>query len=433
MVTFARGLGLAALLSALLMWLPAVQAQQGFTTAPGHVMAGPAAPPIFTVYPDVRAQQAAANIATLGRAYSFVPPYALGYNPYTPAITGYAPPAVAPPVAASPYYNPYYAAAMSSTGYGTPSQVTSTGTPGAYGSEYGSSYTPYTPYYQDPLSGYLTGAASVIGQQAKFMKATEEAKLLREQVRQARLETRRKVVEEWLWERNTLPTLQDEIERTRAQFVRRSQNNPTFTEVLSGSSLNDLLEHAAKMQVKGKGPTVTLDEDTLRHINVTTPAGGNIGVLKNDQPLNWPQALQGPAYEAEREKVKANVTRAVNSAKFGAADAGSVSNLTAAIDRLRAQLNQDIFEIPTTQYIEGMRFVRQLDDAVKVLKSPNAANYFNDKFMAKGKTVAELVDYMAKNGLRFAPAVDGDEAAYAALQHALATYDVGLQGMVTKE
>jgi hypothetical protein len=289
------------------------------------------------------------------------------------------------------------------------------------------------PYYQDPLSGYLTGAASVIGQQAKFMKATEEAKLLREQVRQARLETRRKVVEEWLWERNTLPTLQDEIERTRAQYVRRSQNNPTFTEVLSGLSLNDLLEHSSKLQAKGKGPTVTLDEDTLRHINVTTPAGGNIGVLKNDQPLNWPQALQGPSYETDREKIKTNVNRAVNSAKFGAADAGSVSNLSAAIDKMRNQLNQDVFELPPTQYIEGMRFVRQLDDAVKVLKSPNAANYFNDKFMAKGKTVGELVDYMAKNGLRFAPAVAGDEAAYAALQYALATYDMGLQGMVAKE
>jgi len=401
MVTFARGLGLAVLVGVFTVCLPLAQAQQVFHPGPSHAVTGPASPPIFTVYPDVGAQKAAANIAVLGRAYSFVPPYALGYNPYTPAIAGYAPP-IAPAIAPSysPYLNPYYSAAMSSAAYSTPAGSTASGsTPysNGYGSEYGSSYSPYVPYYQDPLSGYLTGAASVIGQQAKFMKATEEAKLLREQVRQARLETRRKVVEEWLWERNTLPTLQDEIERTRAQYVRRSQNNPTFTEVLSGLSLNDLLDHAAKLQIKGKGPTVTLDEDTLRHINVTTPAGGNIGVLKNEQPLNWPQVLQGAVYEAERDKIKTNVTRAVNSAKFGAADPGSVSNLSAAIERMRNQLNQDVFELPPTQYIEGMRFVRQLDDAVKVLKSPNAANYFNDKFMAKGKTVGELVDYMAKN------------------------------------
>jgi hypothetical protein len=40
------------------------------------------------------------------------------------------------------------------------------------------------------------------------------------------------------------------------------------------------------------------------------------------------------------------------------------------------------------------------------------------------KNVGELVRYMAKNDLRFAPAVAGDEAAYLAFYRALAIYDV---------
>ena len=37
---------------------------------------------------------------------------------------------------------------------------------------------------------------------------------------------------------------------------------------------------------------------------------------------------------------------------------------------------------------------------------------FHKEFAGEGKTIQDLVDYMGKNGLRFAPAVSGDEDAY---------------------
>src|SRR5438067_5540325 len=63
---------------------------------------GPAYPPGFTLYPDVRVAQYANNLAVLGRAYSQVPPYALGYNPYVRNVYYGAP---AYPV--TPYYSGY--------------------------------------------------------------------------------------------------------------------------------------------------------------------------------------------------------------------------------------------------------------------------------------------------------------------------------------
>jgi hypothetical protein len=58
------------------------------------------------------------RIALLGQAYSYVPPYALGYNPYVPNYYGYGPmygygytPYYPAPVATlygvNPYFNPY--------------------------------------------------------------------------------------------------------------------------------------------------------------------------------------------------------------------------------------------------------------------------------------------------------------------------------------
>jgi hypothetical protein len=52
----------------------------------------------------------------------------------------------------------------------------------------------------------------------------------------------------------------------------------------------------------------------------------------------------------------------------------------------------------------------------------DVASYFTDKFAAKGKTVPELIQFMAKKGLKFAPATGGDEAAYSALYNYLVGY-----------
>jgi hypothetical protein len=80
--------------------------------------------------------------------------------------------------------------------------------------------------------------------------------------------------------------------------------------------------------------------------------------------------------------------------------------------------------MPPPRHIESNRYLGELNEAMKLLEKPHAGNYFNGKFSARGKTVADLVGHMSKQGLKFAPAVSGDEAAYENLHRALAMYDV---------
>ncbi|HJT76157.1 MAG TPA: hypothetical protein VJ739_03055 [Gemmataceae bacterium] len=81
--------------------------------------------PNYQIYPGLSYRQYAYNMALLGRAYSQIPPYALGYNPYgTYYVNPYA----------SYGYNPY-----ASYGYN----------PYAY---YG--YNPYQYYGYNPYSYY---------------------------------------------------------------------------------------------------------------------------------------------------------------------------------------------------------------------------------------------------------------------------------------
>jgi len=386
----------------------------------------PVSPPIFRVMPNVGVQQAASNIALLGRAYANVPPYAFGYNPY---------PNFVPSVpAAVPYYSPYSALAANSlysagpAGY--PAQASLSTNPysstGGYdsGAYYSNPYTSYT----DPVSGYLRGAADVTNAQARFLESRQRALLTQQQVEQAKIDTRRRIFEEWMYERANTPTMQDNLEKAQAYEVRRSRNGATVTEIMSGKALNDLLTDAAKLQATAMGPQLALDEDTIKHINVTSKAGGNIGLLKNEGQLSWPQALRGAAFEAARKQLDQLAPDAVKQAQFGKVDPGTVQDMAAGVKKLHDELGREVFDLPPSQYIEAVRYLRHLDEALKVLGRADAAAYFTPKFAAKGKTVAELVKNMAAAGLQFAPAVPGDEAYYVALHNALASYDTGLQG-----
>ena len=68
-----------------------------------------------------------------------------------------------------------------------------------------------------------------------------------------------------------------------------------------------------------------------------------------------------------------------------------------------------------------------VDGLMLALEKGDAVAYFNFQKAAAGfKNVQELAKYMIERGLRFAPSVDGDDAAYTAMHTALATYDVAV-------
>ena len=132
------------------------------------------------------------------------------------------------------YANPY--ATLAANPYAT--------SPG-YDSSY-SSYSPYSSYY-DPYSGYLRGGADVINAQGRFLVNTQQAYLTREQVRSERLASRRKVFDEYLYEREKTPTAEDERQRHQLEQLNRSRNNPPVTEIWSGKALNDLMADLRKL------------------------------------------------------------------------------------------------------------------------------------------------------------------------------------------
>jgi hypothetical protein len=346
------------------------------------------------------ARQAAFGIGLYGRAIAQVPPYALGYNPYAmPYTGGYG--------TLMNYQTPYGSPGYGSAGYGS-SGYANTG--------YSSSYMPS----YDSYSGFLQGAASVINADGRFRVSNQQANVIREQVRSAHIENRRKAFDEFLYERANTPTWLDDLERQRKLNLRYALTNPSGSEILSAGMLNILLDSIKQMEAKGvKGPDIAVSPDMLEKINVSAGGGVNPALLKNEH-MSWPLALNRTEFADDRKNIERNLAATTREAEVGAVEPKRLQDLRDEVDKMSDQLGQQIGDMTPTQYIDAKNYLQLLGAGVRLLERPDGGNYINGKYGAKGKTVSELVRNMS--GLQFAPASPGTEQAYKDLYQRLVEY-----------
>lgn len=280
--------------------------------------------------------------------------------------------------------------------------------------------------YGNPYGNSTIGSSDIMNAQSQMMISNQQSLLTHESVLKSKLEQRRRVFDEWLYERANTPSLEDIREREQELIARRSRNDPPFPEIQSAVALNSLLADLQKLDAKGTAVApVSLEETLLKNINVTaTQDGASFGALRNEGLLNWPPALRelatGQDTQGLRKEVDTLVKAAIDQAKAGKVQTGILTQLHSDVQSYRELLKRSTGDLTPPQYIQARRFLDELDESLKVLERDDAANYVLGKFAAKGATVRDLVRHMASLGLIFAPATAGDEAAYVALQRALA-------------
>jgi hypothetical protein len=304
-----------------------------------------------------------------------------------------------------PYYYPSY-------GYG------GYGYPQAFGAYAGS----------DPSAEYLQGTANVIDAQGRYLVDTQQAYLLKEQVRQAQIANQRRAFDEWAYERARTPTLNEQREREQREELRRDLNNPPLTEIWSGSVLNVILADVQGLLSRGiEGGKLALDADVVARLNVSDGKGpDNVGLLRDKGPLSWPVSLKALAPVQETQPLRDRIDQLLAEAKAqavkGQVRVELLTDLSDCLARLRTCLTKQVTDMSFAQYTESKRFLKDLDAAVQLFKQGKAADYLTGKTAAKSLTVRDLVAHMTDNGLRFAPAAPGDEAAYNAFYQAMVTY-----------
>jgi hypothetical protein len=323
------------------------------------------------------------------------------------------------------------------SGYGLPAV---TGVPSNVnsGNMYQSPWSGWGWYDSNAIGETLRGMASVINAEGTYLMQVQDSRIRYEQWQQARLDTRRRSIEEFLYERALVPTGEDLRESMQRYELRIAMNSPPLNEVLSGESLNTIFRDLrTKLASGAKGQPMPLDPAILKQINLTSNSGGNLGVLKNVRDggtLRWPLALQGEAYQEEVKRLNQRAAEALKLAEFkNQVDAGTIRDMMEDVNRLRAKISANINDLTPSQYSTASRFLKQLEDAFKALQQPDIGDYLGQKYMAQGKNVGDLLDFMMRKGLTFAPAVNGDEGAYQALHTFLVGFANTLQGSQTTQ
>jgi enamine deaminase RidA (YjgF/YER057c/UK114 family) len=294
-----------------------------------------------------------------------------------------------------------------------------------------------TQWMMNPYQGYLQGAADVTRANAEYYRTIQQAKLTREEARRSYLQTRRAAIEEAAWEREQMPDPEKLRQQTLERELTHARFHPPLTDIWTARSLNALLRNFITLQADGvKAPTVPLNEDIVKHINVSaSSAHGSVGLLKNNGgDLEWPEPLNRSMFKENREKIDRLMKSTYNTLRSNnpPVDA-TVADLQDAYekmcDTLKGQVNDPNFS--SDDYFEAKRYLEEMKDTLKALKDPAVTNHFNDNWELKAKNVAELVQFMSKKGLQFAPATDKDLSAYVSLYNAMASYDSGLPRLAT--
>jgi hypothetical protein len=346
-------------------------------------------------------QQAAARAAV--QAQNLFPAANAGLvNPYSPVST-----------------NPYAAGAINPY-----NPVTS-----PYVSPYDQAYA--NPYYSyaDPGS-VLRGAADIMRAYGTVITSQEQARIIREQARQAKLETIKKKFDLDMYIKANTPTFTEEQAKIFKMTLKRIVSNATEPEIVNGKALNFLLDDMRKYP--GKRAAVepfALSEDVLGHLNVTK---GNVslGVLRHGGEFTWPAVFQEYFPAEQLRLVETQAKALVKNAEKGKIDPNVLKDMRNEIDKVRDQLLSKVNEIPTMQYLQARRFLDDLADARLALERGEAMTQLNfQKWAAGGKTLQQLVDYTINNGLKFTTAIQGDEFAYRAVYSGMVALDVALNTM----
>jgi hypothetical protein len=272
----------------------------------------------------------------------------------------------------------------------------------------------------------LHGAADLLRAQGQFLMDSERTRLLREDVQQKKLETRRKVLEHWAWERRFVAR-EWELGRQRVkeyEIRRVVEYGPPPAEIYSGAVLNTLLKTLKDNHDSlGKGDSMEVRADWLGHVHVASPAGGNAGLVKNKE-VAWPLLVIGrDDLAADRADIERLLAQAKTAVLEGKRPVKYILQLRERVDSLAARLRGEIrsgaqenTSMGPAQYVAAIRQFKELKEAAVIMDQPDAGFYLSP---LKGNTVAELVVYMTDNHLTFAPATWGDERAYGALYEAM--------------
>jgi len=304
---------------------------------------------------------------------------------------------------------------------------------GGWGGGGGGFNTVATPW-SSKYGGWIVQPTSYWGQDdISRQQATIQGKFQYQDLELRRLQMKRAAFDEMRYEKMNTPPPEVEREEQRLDRLARARNTPPLDEISSGQALNELLTDIQRIRARDgiAGPSIPVDQDTVKHINVTT-TGDNSGSNQFFKPGNfpeWPNAFLSDDFAEYKKRIIADLNDLAQAQLKGKLDPAKAVNARRLTEGLKTKLFEIRTQVSFNDYVAALEFLSKLNDTIALLSKPGAKNYLDGTYAAQGKSIGELVTHMISKGLKFAPATVGFEPYYSGLYQLLVTYDLALARM----
>jgi hypothetical protein len=201
--------------------------------------------------------------------------------------------------------------------------------------------------------------------------------------------------------------LKEQNEKAYSEIQTRIRNNPTTRDVTDGDALNaqlDVLLNPANADASLQQIKTPLRPAAIANIPFEVASEGMTACLdRMSMDGQWPQAVLGDEFKAEREGVRTAIKKALEEDKQGEVDPDTVAAVQTAIDRLRAKFEKTVPQ-SSPDYVSAHWSLKAMDGITKMLYSPAMDKVLSELEDYQGTTAGDLLGFMQAFNLRFGPA-----------------------------
>jgi len=200
------------------------------------------------------------------------------------------------------------------------------------------------------------------------------------------------------------------------ELYKQVRDNPSDRDIQNGDALNAILAQLTNPRVHSTALRLIrtpVGGQAIREIpfaNASEAVTISLHQLTGDG--NWPTALQGETFSAERKAYEDAIARALKEDEEGTISHQTLQDLNAATTRLRAKLEANKPSDPL-QYTDAANYIKALAAMSRMLEKPQVEKVLAELEKVKETSLGSLLAFMHAYNLRFGtPTTDSQRAVY---------------------
>ena len=275
--------------------------------------------------------------------------------------------------------------------------------------------------------GYMSGG---VGNSHLYNAQQDLARAQQSSIAREYSGARSAIVDQWATEKGVVngpKNLAPGANANLPQDLLEALSASDLEKLMSGAYLNRIAAAITATEARGgKGTAAQLGPQLLSEMRFSgSPAADALNVIRRAGRIEFPAAFQSvDALKLLKPELEQDIVAVAGPAKLGKpVDPLKAAKFETDVKKAQDALTPALGSLPFEDAVAARRFLNQLDGAAKVMKDQRQLQgLINPQWETAGIGVPELVKYMTKYKILFAPGESSAEEAYFTVHQSLAGY-----------